>query len=111
METKTMVAGLLGLGALGAGVYGLYLMGKEASSFGFIPQDLGTDKTRAQQYLAAQTKYGRHMDTPKTEVMNNALAMETGKAQELSKVIHRMRGSAVRYEKVSPWGVGRPEEY
>lgn len=111
METKTVVAGLLGLGALGAGAYGIYLARKEASSMGFIPQDLGTDKTRAQQYLAAQTKYNRHVDVPRAEVMDNALAMETGKARELADVIHRMRGSAVRYERVSPWGVGRPEEY
>lgn len=108
METKNILAGLLGLGAVAAGAYGVYRMQQEGA-FGFVPQGLSTDKDRAQRWLEAQTRYNRHMDTPKVEVMDNSMAMETGKAQELAKVIKRMRGSSVTYEQVSPWGVGRPE--
>lgn len=113
MKTKNLFAGLFTLGAIGAGAYGVYLMSKEnGGETGFVPQDLGgTDKARAQRWLAARTKYNQHMDKPRAEVMDNSLAMDTGKAQELAKVIKRMRGDSVTYEKVSPWGVGRPEEY
>jgi len=114
MKTKNLnlFAGLFVLGAAGAGAYGIYLMSKEnGGATGFVPQELGTDKARAQRWLAARTRYNQHMDKPRAEVMDNSLAMETGKAQELAKVIKRMRGDSVTYEKVSPWGVGRPEEY
>lgn len=111
METKNILVGLLALGAVGAGAYGIYRASQENSGMGFIPQGIGTDKARAQRWLEAQTRYNRHLDSSKTEVMDNALAMETGKAQELARVIKTMRGSSVTYEKVSPWGVGRPEEY
>lgn len=109
MSNKAIGAVLL-LGAAAGGAFLAYKSGVfgDTSGFGFVPQGLSPDKDRAQRWLAAQLNRNEHNDLEQVEVMDNGLALETGKAAELARVVRSMRGS-IRYENVTPYGIGRPE--
>lgn len=83
--------------------------GATGADSGFVPQGLSPDKDRAQRWLESQLNRDRHLDRPRVEAIDAGLSLETGKARELSNVIQRMRGNSVKYEHVSPYGVGVPE--
>ena len=106
-NSNKMIGGLLLAAAAAGGAFLAYKSGS-FGALGFVPQSLSPDKDRAQRWLESQLKRGQHHDIPRAEVMDDGLAMESGKAAELANVVRRMRGGT-KFEHVRSYGIGRPE--
>lgn len=99
-----------GVGAFFAWKQGMFNFADPVSGLGYqVPPGLDPSKARAQRWLEAQLKNNRHLDIPKAEVIDQSMGMETGRAGHFARALKRLKGDAVTYETVSPWGVGRPE--
>jgi hypothetical protein len=111
-NSKMIGAGLLaaaGIGAFFAWKNGVFNFSDGATAGYDVPPGLDPSKARAQRWLESQLTNNRHLDVPRAEVINQAMGMETGRAQHFAQALKRLKGDSVTYETVSPWGVGRPE--